>query len=186
AGCREAERTAADGFSAALRGRAGVERDCARDRAERGHGESAPFAGSGQSARGVGGEAMSLKSGLKGLTGETAKDTAQDPVLDAEFEQALKNFRLSVHAWSDELYNRPRTALAVAPRRKVWRLAAGWALGCALVVGGVSGGVYERNHQRELARIAAVREAEHQRQLAEQKAREEEELMAMVDNDVAR
>ena len=47
------ERAAANGVFAALRGRAGVERDCASHRVERRHGEGASFAGAGQSARGV-------------------------------------------------------------------------------------------------------------------------------------
>lgn len=126
---------------------------------------------------------MSLESRR---AGEPVKNEAKDPMLDAALEQTLQDFRLSVRAWSDAVYSRPRQALTVVPHRKVWRLAAGWALGCALVVGGVSGGVYERHHRQELARIAAAREAEHQRQVAEQRAREEEELMAKVDSDVSR
>jgi hypothetical protein len=107
---------------------------------------------------------------------------------EAELDAALRDFRLSVHAWSEAAYNRPRTALAAAPRRRVWQLAAGWALGCALVAGGVSGGFYE-HHQHEM-KIAAARVAEQQRLAAEQRdklAREQEEdLLAKVDSDVSR
>ncbi len=110
------------------------------------------------------------------------EDDAIDPVL----EQTLANFRASVLAWSEAAYNRPRTALAAAPHRAVWRLAAGWALGCALIAGGVSGGLYERHHSMEMARIAAMRAAEQQRLMAEQRAREEEDLLAKVDSDVSR
>jgi hypothetical protein len=80
----------------------------------------------------------------------------------------------------------PRTALQAAPQRKVWRLAAGWALGCALVAGGVSGGLYEHHHRQEMARVAAAQQAERQRAAAEQRAREEEDLMARVDSDISR
>jgi hypothetical protein len=104
---------------------------------------------------------------------------------DAELEQALKNFRLTVHAWSDAAHSRPRSQVQVV-RHRAWRLAAGWALGCALLVGGVSGGLYERRHAAEVAKIQAQKEAEHQREVAAQKAREEEELLAKVDSDVSR
>jgi hypothetical protein len=107
---------------------------------------------------------------------------------DVELNEALKNFKASVHAWSDAAYNRPRT-LPQEVRRRSWRLAASWALGCLLVAGSVSGGVFERQHRLELARIAAAQQAaEQQKQLREQQAREEDEedLLAKVDSDVSR
>jgi len=104
---------------------------------------------------------------------------------DQELKQALSNFKSSVFAWSDAEYGKPR--MAVRPvRQRSWRLAAGWALGCVLMAGGVSGGVYERHYRQEQARIAAVREAERQRLVAEQRVREEEDLLAKVDSDVSR
>jgi hypothetical protein len=113
-----------------------------------------------------------------------------NPELDAELDEALRDFRLSVHAWSEAAMNRPRKAPAAAPHRRPGRLAVGWALGCVLVAGGVSGGVYEHLHRQELARIAAARAAEQQRlaaQQREQQAREEEkDLLAKVDSDVSR
>ncbi|MGA2085390.1 MAG: hypothetical protein ABSG60_07725 [Terracidiphilus sp.] len=103
-----------------------------------------------------------------------------------ELAQALKNFRASVLAWSEAAYSRPRTAVKTV-RQRSWRLAAGWALGCALVAGGVSGGIYERHHRQELARMAAARAAESERLVAEQRAsQEEEDLLAKVDSDVSR
>jgi hypothetical protein len=105
--------------------------------------------------------------------------------MDAELEQVVKDFRSSVHAWSEAELSHPR-ALTSAVRRRSWRLAAGWALGCALIAGGVSGAVYERHHQQELAKAAALREAEHQRQLAAEKTRNAEEELAKVDKEVAR
>jgi ribosomal protein L12E/L44/L45/RPP1/RPP2 len=103
-----------------------------------------------------------------------------------ELEEALKNFRSSIHAWSAAAYARPRTALVAAPPKRVWRLAAGWALGCALVAGAVSGGLYQRHHQQKMARTAVARQAEQQRAAAEQRTREEEDLLAKVDSDVSR
>jgi hypothetical protein len=107
---------------------------------------------------------------------------------DAELEEALKDFKSSIHAWSEAAYNRPRS-LTQNVRRRSWRLAAGWALGCLLVAGSVSGGLFEREHRLELARIAAAqRVAEQEKQLREQQAREvdEEDLLAKVDSDVSR
>jgi hypothetical protein len=54
------------------------------------------------------------------------------------------------------------------------------------MVGGVSGGLFERQHKQQLARIEAARQAEQLRLAAEQRAREEEELLAKVDSDVSR
>jgi hypothetical protein len=114
---------------------------------------------------------------------------AEEEALEPELKQALANFRLSVHAWSEAEYSRSRTAVNPA-RRRSWQLSAGWALGCALVVGGVGGGLFGRHHSQELARIAAQQRAvEQQRQIVEQKARAretDEVLLAEVDSDVSR
>jgi hypothetical protein len=104
-----------------------------------------------------------------------------------ELDEALRDFRLSVHAWSEASYSRPRTA--VAPRQ-VWRLAVGWALGCVLVAGGASAAVWQ-HHQREMEiRSAAARVAEQQRLVAQQRDKqarqEDEDLLAKVDSDVSR
>jgi len=110
-------------------------------------------------------------------------------VLDPVLEETLEDFRLSVFAWSDAAYTRARQSVAEAPRHRVWRLAMGWALGCVLLAGGFSAGVFE--HHENQARLAAqAREAEHQRQLAAARAsamaRDEEDILAKVDSDVAR
>jgi hypothetical protein len=105
----------------------------------------------------------------------------QEPAL----EEALKNFRMSVHAWSDAAYSRPRTQARIV-RRRSWRLAVVWALAGVLMVGGVSGGMFERHQKIEQARIAAARLAEQQKALREQQAKEEEDLLAKVDSDVSR
>lgn len=108
--------------------------------------------------------------------------------MDAMLNQALQNFRQSVDAWSDAAYSRPRRALVAAPRRSVWRLVAGWALGCALLAASVSGGFYVRHEQKveKQAKLAAAREAEHERLQADLRAREEQNLLARVDSDVSR
>jgi hypothetical protein len=113
--------------------------------------------------------------------GMTPAADAADPELDS----ALRNFRSSVHAWSEAEFARPRV-MAPAARLSRWRLATGWALGCVLVAGGLSGAVLERNHQRELAQMAQARAAQQQRELATRKAKEEEDLLAKVDSDVSR
>jgi hypothetical protein len=131
-----------------------------------------------------------LSTGPEVLVAGEAQGSMIDPALgtplDPDLEEALKSFRSSVHAWSDAVYNRPRPVAAPAFDRKVWRLAAAWALAFVLVAGGVSGGILERHHRQEMAMIAAQREAEHQKQIAAERAREEEELLAKVDSDVSR
>ena len=102
-----------------------------------------------------------------------------------ELDEAVSDFRLSVHVWSEAASSRPRTVVG-AGRRGVWRLAAAWALGCFLVAGSVSGGVYEHLHRQQLARIAAARVAEQQRVAAQQARQEEEDLLAKVDSDISR
>jgi hypothetical protein len=105
--------------------------------------------------------------------------------ISPELDLALREFRLSVHAWSEAAYSRPRTAVR---RKQVWRLAAGWALSGVLVAGGVSTGVWE--HHRQEMRMAADRVAEHQRLAAnernQQARQEDEDLLAKVDSDVSR
>jgi hypothetical protein len=62
-------------------------------------------------------------------------------------------------------------------------------MGCLLVAGSVSGGLFERQHRQEQARVAAQqRAAEQQRELrAQQQAGETDEaLLAGVDSDVSR
>jgi len=126
---------------------------------------------------------------------ENGKNLLEQPALravdatDQEFEATLKDFRTSVHAWSDAEFHRPRT-VKVEIRRRTWRLAAGWALGCVLAAGGVSGGLLEQHHQREVVRIAVEQKAAAERkQLQEQEARakvSDEVLLAGVDSDVSR
>lgn len=104
---------------------------------------------------------------------------------DALLEQALSNFRSSVHAWSEAELSRPRKVVEPV-RRRSWRLAAGWALGCALVAGSVSGGLYERHDQQEKTGIAVARQAGQPQPVAEQHAGEAEQSSAKVERNVSR
>ena len=114
---------------------------------------------------------------------------AEEP---GELDEALTNFRLSVHAWSEAALSRQRTAVAPVAHKQVWRLAVGWALACVLVAGGASAGVW-RHQQREM-RNAAARVAQQQRlqvpliaqQPNQQAKQEDEDLLAKVDRDVSR
>jgi hypothetical protein len=113
-----------------------------------------------------------------------ATDPHFDQELNPELEQALLNFRQSVHAWSEAEFNRPRAVRAQA--HSAWRPVLAWALGCAVIAGGVSGGIYD-HHRIVVERQQAAARIAHERQLAEQqKAQEDESLLANVDTDVSR
>lgn len=104
---------------------------------------------------------------------------------DAVFEEVLKNFRQSMHAWSDAAYSRPRTEIHAA--RSSWRLATAWALGCVLAMGSLSAGVYEHHRGQVAVRMKAAQQARQQQLAAQERARiADENLLAEVDSDVAR
>jgi hypothetical protein len=97
---------------------------------------------------------MSEKSKFAEAEGQNER---LDVEMDAELNEVLGNFRACIHGWSEAAYHRPRKAIAAAPRHRVWRLAAGWALGCVLVAGAVTAGIYmggqEHQHRQEVARL---------------------------------
>jgi hypothetical protein len=109
---------------------------------------------------------------------------------DRLVEQALRNFKASIDAWSNAAISRPRPAVKVV--RHGWRLAAGWALGCAIAATSVAGALHERRHQQDMARIAAAQAAAQkaaQLRLADQQlspAQADEDLLANVDSDISR
>ncbi len=103
--------------------------------------------------------------------------------MDEALEQTLKDFRSSVHAWSEAEYSRPDNPVRVYWTS--WRVAASWALGCVLAVGSLAGGLYERHHLQERAKIAAAATARQQKLAAEQR-KENEDLLAKIDSDVSR
>jgi hypothetical protein len=131
----------------------------------------------------------------------------QEPIEIAEdgLKEALRNFRSSVHAWSEAEFVRPRTVL-LAEQHRTWRRAAVWALGCVLAAGTLSAGIYEHHSHDQFARLAqritaqrmAAQQAARQNQLAaKQDAAQnqaegaaqapgaDEKLMAAVDQDVS-
>jgi hypothetical protein len=115
---------------------------------------------------------------------------------DAELDEALRHFRSSVQAWSEQEYGRARTV-----RRSRWdavlRLAAnpvlGWTMAGLVAAASVAipVGVH---HERELAieQRRAVEQVERQQQAAMEAAKLQEasainddELMSHVDSDIA-
>lgn len=104
--------------------------------------------------------------------------------MEPELREAIGNFKSSVEAWSDAALSRPRQAVAPARSHRAWM--AKWALGSLVFVATVTGGVYQNQRQQEFAKAEAARIAEQQHELAAQRAKEEADLMARVDNDIAR
>jgi hypothetical protein len=108
---------------------------------------------------------------------------------DPEIAQALRNFKASVDAWSEAAMSRPRT---IKVARRSWRMAASWALGCAVAATSLSGALYERQHRQELSRIAAAnaaaQKAAQEKLVAEQQAanQTDQDLLANVDSDISR
>lgn len=110
-----------------------------------------------------------------------------DPAADAKLDEALRNFRQSVHAWSDAAYNRPRGVPRAQTHHHGWRLAVAWALGGVLAAGTLSGSLYQ-HHQHELAAkrvVAQAAEAAKAQQIAAAQ-HADEDLLATVDSDVSR
>jgi hypothetical protein len=78
---------------------------------------------------------------------------------DHDLEQALGHFKASMDAWSSAALSRPQTVTRPAVRH-TWRLAAGWALGCVVVMGSLAGAAHEIYHRQELAKLAAQKAAQ--------------------------
>lgn len=123
-------------------------------------------------------------------TDENRKLTPEDDGLELEPElrEAIGNFRSTVNAWSQAAVDSAAARSNDSRSRpgKHWILVPKWALGCAVFVCTVSGGVYENHRQQEAAKAEAARIAEQQRELTAQRAKEEAELMAKVDSDISR
>lgn len=111
--------------------------------------------------------------------------TSEGKMQDADLAEVLGNFKASLHSWSEAAYSQPRSVRSVAHRS--WRLAASWALGCALVAASLTGGIHERHLRQQQARIAAAEQAQKRQLAAQQQNREQDaNLMATVDTDVSR
>jgi hypothetical protein len=117
---------------------------------------------------------------------------------DAQVDAALKSFRESVHAWSEQEFGRAHT-IRRAPLAGFWRVMVnplmGWALAGVLVVSGV-GVPVTVNHRRQVAAAQEAAAAEQRRLASEAAARDaelamnapamdDEELMNHVDSDIA-
>jgi hypothetical protein len=124
--------------------------------------------------------------GRDDLAARTTSGEGTEP--DARLEQALADFRSSVHAWGEAVYSRPRT-VEMTLRRRSWKLAAGWALGCALLAGGITTGVVEHQRQDEATRMAeAAQQQVREQQLAaakEQARQQDPGLLAKVESDTS-
>ena len=112
---------------------------------------------------------------------------------DPTLGPALKDFRASVHAWTDAAYNRPRPVPSPAPQAIAWRRPAAWALGVALSLGIFGTAGYERHREIVIAQERQHQlDQERQRVLEQQRARatedaqDAEDLMANIDTAVSR
>ncbi len=112
-----------------------------------------------------------------------------DPMLGP----ALKDFRASVHAWTDAAYNRPRPVPSSAPQAVALRRPVAWVLSLTLSFGILGTAGYERHRQVTIAHERQhQQEQERQRVLEAQRARatedaqETEDLMANIDSAVSR
>ena len=85
--------------------------------------------------------------------------SGESPQMDMELQQALGHFKASMDAWSDAALSRPRIAAKMAVRHS-WRMVAGWALGCLLVMGSLAGAGHEIYQRQEMAKLAAQKAAE--------------------------
>jgi hypothetical protein len=128
------------------------------------------------------------KSRFENHSNGNKEHTVAEPEQNRELELALKDFKSSMHAWSETEYTRPRH-FEQSVRVRSWRVALGWAMGCFLVTASVSGGLMERRHVQEQARMQAAQRAAEQEKLARQQQAAkftDEELLADVDGDVSR
>lgn len=120
-----------------------------------------------------------------------------DSQLDSHVEEALRNFRLSMHSWSEhELTRRP--AMQMQPARSAWHWfmapAATWAAAAALAIAAVGVPVGVHHHNAAIAQQKADDEA-RQRKLQEiQEAAQtqiahtnidDDKLLQHVDSDIA-
>lgn len=120
------------------------------------------------------------------MTEQGKMDVANEWERDAAVNEALRNFRQSVHAWSEAEFSRPRTIAAPARVRRPWAVVS-CALGLVLAAGVAVTTVHERDvHQQEQRAAAAARHVTQQRELAAERAKESEDLLANVDKDVSR
>jgi hypothetical protein len=114
---------------------------------------------------------------------------------DVELTTALRHFRESVHDWSDREFSRMRASQAshaIAQRGWWARMhvpVLGWALGCAVAIGGVS--VPVALHQRRAAEAHLrdeqnrLKQIQEEEKLAAANTMSDEDLLSHVDSDIA-
>lgn len=110
---------------------------------------------------------------------------------DRDVQDALRNFRVSVHAWSEAEFSRPRsvkTARLSGLLRMMANPVLGWGLASVLVVGGAVVPVAV-HHERQLAAARQAAFEVQQKKAAEarlaQASIDDEELLNYVDSDIA-
>ncbi|HLI04232.1 MAG TPA: hypothetical protein VKU93_08180 [Terracidiphilus sp.] len=123
-----------------------------------------------------------------------AKNHGPLEAAEADLEHALRNFRASVHAWSEAELSRPRL-MPVTLRHARWRAAA-WAsacvIACLIVAGSLTAGLYQ--HRRGQLTAGHTQQPQLRREqiqprlpiAGEPAAQGDEGLMAKVDSDVSR
>ncbi|WP_263358021.1 hypothetical protein [Acidicapsa ligni] len=121
----------------------------------------------------------------------------KNQVGDAEVEAALKSFRTSIHAWSDEEFTRARPVAVSTRVGAGWmrNSIAGWALGCVIAVAavGVPVSVHHQHvvaaeHEaavQEQARLEAAAEASKAAGIEVASSVSDEDLLSHVDSDIA-
>jgi cell division protein FtsL len=119
-------------------------------------------------------------------------DERNEEIEDAQIESALRNFRESVHGWSEQEFSKART-IRRSRWDALWRLMANpvldWTLACVLVVTSV-GVPVTVHHQRQLVaerNAQILRQQQLQKEAAQQEAdaMSDDELLTHVDSDIA-
>jgi hypothetical protein len=109
---------------------------------------------------------------------------------DVQVQDALRNFRSSMHAWSEQLLNEQelrRERKPIARSRWMMAPAMAWGLASVLAVAAVTVPV-SVHHERQIVAMRQAAELEKQRQAAEaarQVAIDDEALLNHVDSDIA-
>jgi hypothetical protein len=115
---------------------------------------------------------------------------------DLQVTAALRNFRESVHGWSEQEFSKTRTSRVIAPHGFWVRMrgpVAGWALGCVVAMTAVTVAVtvpvtVHRQHKIAEERIAQqeqIRLADEKAKLEAANSMTDEELLSHVDSDIA-
>ena len=109
-------------------------------------------------------------------------------MVEQELETALKNFRQSVHAWSEAELVRPRAVVRAGFWARMRKPIVAGALGCVVAVTAIT--VPVTVHQRNVAIAAHDAQLKEQQRLADAAAQgaaavNDDKLLADVDSDIA-